>query len=227
MNVKKKGSGILGVVVLIIAGIIINIYNSPNGTSRDETYIGTSNKNVKIVLTEETANKHVTIDNDENNSYDVEMSGVFMAYLYIDDEVHEGTYHIEMKNFKKYFYVIFYGFHDEIGDVSWDFITDTLVLEGNKLTFLNKDAQNIQKYFLNNRMFKKLTWWNIWGKKVIIILAILFAVWLFKDVPKMLKDREMMKFFKDDFKETFNEGMNDIIEDLKDPYNNKNNTNGS
>lgn len=212
----KKSSGILGILaILIIASIIVNIYNSSNGTSRDETYIGTANKNVKIMLTEETAISHVTIDHNENKSYDMEVPGAFMAYLYIDDEVHEGTYHIERKNFKKHVYVTFYGFPNN-GIEGLDFITDTLILKGNKLTFLDKDAQDIQKCFLNNRTFKKLTWWNTWGQKIIIILAIVFVIWLFKDVPKMIKDKEMMQDFKDDLKENFKEGVNDIIDEFKD-----------
>ena len=48
----------------------------------------------------------------------------------------------------------------------------------------------------------------------------LFAIWRFKDVPKMLKDKEV----KDDIKDNLKKRVNNFVDDLKKSFNNENHT---
>ena len=67
----------------------------------DETYISTADKHIKIELTEE---KETTSDDYGN----VDETGAYIAYLYVNDEVYEGTYKMFVSNtFKKELWVIF------------------------------------------------------------------------------------------------------------------------
>lgn len=212
------------IAVIFVVMIIINFCRA-NFThmSAGETYISKADKHIKIELTEEDE----TYSDDYGN---VLKTGLYIAYLYVNDEVYEGTYHMFVSDkLKKELWVDFndYGiYHQTVEDNPYSPLSGYFYVKRDKLvtkdTFLHRD--NI---FKENDTFIRKTWWNTWGKKVVIILAVLFAIWLFKDVPKMLKDKEMREFLKDDLKETFKEGVNDIAEDLKDTYNNRNNTNGS
>ena len=179
----------------------------------NETYISTADKHIKIELTEE--EKH-NIDDLGNIS-----SSNHIAYLYVNDDVYEGTYNMFVSNtFKKELWVAFddQGLcHEtlEVNPGAW--LREEFYVKRNKIVVKDiKDYFTINSIFKENNTFIRKTWWNTWGKNVVIILGLLFGIWLFKDVPKMLKDKEMMKELKNDFKENLKESMNDIAEDLKD-----------
>lgn len=166
-----------------------------------ETYISTADKHIKIELTEE-------------KDYE---TGAYIAYFYVNDEVYEGTYKMFVSNtFKKELWVIFsdQGLYHE--DNPGSSLSEDFYVKGNKIVVQDKNGYYTNKsIFKENNTFIRKTWWNTWGKKVVIILAILFVLWLFKDVPKQFKDKEFREEMKDDLKESLKEGMEDISDALK------------
>ena len=105
------------------------------------------------------------------------------------------------------------GFEDNLG--SW--LHGNFYVKRNKIVIQDtRDPLTRRSIFNDNNTFIKKTWWNTWGKKAAIIIGVLFVIWLLKDLPKMLKDKEMRQMFKDDFKESANEYVNDVAEEVKD-----------
>lgn len=160
-----------------------------------------------------------------------------VVYLYVDGKEYCGSYKFEMgKKFEKYIEVSFHEYaNSDEGDYSTTFsVNMRLQYSKKKLTVVRSYGNDVDDDgpFALNRIFIKRTWWHAWGKKLIIILVVLFVIWRFKDVPQMLKDKGTTQV-KNDIKENLKKGMNDLAESLKNSFddendaNNKNNTNES
>lgn len=210
--------GFVKVVLVIIAcGLIINICRLKfSDMQENETYVSSTNSNVKIELTKE--------DEEILNDYGELMVTNHIAYLYVDGETYKGDYKLFVSNaFKKELWVNFYGYNENDNNPGGA-LHEYFQIKRNKLVL--KDDCLHEGIFLENHTFVKKTWWNTWGKKIVIVLAILFVIWLLKELPKLLKDKEFVQDFVDDLKEDHKETVNYIIEDIKDikdPYNNKKN----
>ena len=197
--------------VIFIAFFVIRFCRANfSNMKANETYISTADKHIKIELTEEKA----TYSDDYGNIWE---TGEYIAYLYVNDEVYDGTYTMFVSNtFKKELWVIFndQGLYHE--DNPGSSLSEDFYVKGNKIVVQDKNGYYTNKsIFKENNTFTRKTWWNTWGKKIVIILAILFVLWLFKDVPKELKNKEFREEMKDDLKEYFKEGMEDIHDALK------------
>lgn len=188
-------------IIFLVAFVIKFCRANFSDMAASETYISTADSHIKIKLTEE--------------KQDV---GRYKAYLYVNDEVYEGTYKMFVSNtFKKELWLSFddYGLYHE--DYPGSLLYEDFYVKRNKIVVQDKSGYYTQKcIFKENNTFYKKTWWNTWGKKVVIILAMLFLFWLFKDVPKQLKDKEFREEMKDDIKEYFKEGIKEGMKDIND-----------
>ncbi len=199
-------------VILGIAFVINFCRANFSHMKASETYISTEDKNIKIELTEE---KEICTYDD---GYTME-TGRYVAYLYVNDEVYEGAYKMFVSNtLKKELWLSFddHGmYHD---DHPGSLLYEDFYVKRNKIVVQDKNGYYTQKcIFKENNTFYKKTWWNTWGKKIVIILAILFVLWLLKDIPKQFKDKEFREEMKDDLKEHFKEGIKEVMkEGIKD-----------
>lgn len=188
-------------VVLVIAacGLIINICRAKFSDMQEkETYVSSTNSKVKIELTEE--------DEELVSDSGMLLATNHIAYLYVNGEVYKGSYKLFVnKKFKKELWLNF----PVIG------VYDYFQVKGNKL-ILKNDHYIYSDIFRENRTFIKKTWWNTWGKKVVIVFAVLFVIWLFKDTPKLLKDKEFMREMKEGMKENTSDFINDLKNDIND-----------
>lgn len=211
---------VLFIISFIIAIPVSIIKGRVDNMTLDATYSSKTDHTVKIRFTEK--------EGDTPEGYAHLYDGHHIAYLYVDGKEYYGIYKFDLaKKFDKVIRMNFYGYPDN--DIAEGSTYVLFKFSKKKLNVIETRDQWVygEGIFADNQIFVKKTWWNTWGKKLIIILAILFAIWLFKDVPQKLKDKEMMQEIKNDLKENVKKGMNDIIEDLKDPYNTKNDTNKS
>lgn len=186
------------VLVIVAISLIINICRAKFSDMQEkETYVSSSNSKVKIELTEE----------DEEVLSDSGMLLVtnHIAYLHVNGEEYKGRYKLYVTNtYKKELLVDF----PDAG--AYDFFQ----VKGNKLIL--KDGYIYSDIFRENQTFIKKTWWNTWGKKAVIVLAVLFVIWLFKDTPKLLKDKEFMDEMKKSVKENTKDFVNDLKKDIND-----------
>lgn len=173
-----------------------------------EMYISTADDNIRIELTEEKT--------DSNSPRPI-------VYLYVDDEVYEGTYEMFVSNkLKKELWLTVddYGMCHEALEVNpGSPLTENFYVKRNKLVVQDPKWYLTRKsIFKDNNTFIRKTWWNTWGKTAAIIVGVLFVIWLFKDVPKMLKDKGMRQMFKELVNESVKEYVDDVAEDFKDIF---------
>lgn len=193
--------------VIFVAFLIIRFCKANfSDMTESEMYISTTDDHVKIELTE------------ENTDSD---SPQHIAYLYVNDEVYEGIYTMFVSNtFKKELWLSINDhemYHEGFEDNPGSWLHGNFYVKRNKIVIQDtRDPLTRRSIFNDNNTFIKKTWWNTWGKKAAIIIGVLFVIWLLKDLPKMLKDKEMRQMFKDDFKESAKEYVNDVAEEVKD-----------
>lgn len=163
-------------VVAVILGITFVIHfcrANFSDMAASETYISTADKHIKIKITEEEKQ-----DIDEFGNL---IDSKYKAYLYVNGDEYEGTYKMFVSNtFQKELWVTFddQGLYHE--DHPGSSLTEDFYVKRNKIVVKDKNGFYTNKsIFKENNTFIRKTWWNTWGKKVVIILAILFVLWLF------------------------------------------------
>lgn len=178
--------GFIKVVLVIVAiGLIINICRAKfSDMQEEETYVSSTNSKVKIELTKE--------DEEFRNDTGILLFTKHIAYLHVNGEVYKGSYKLFVNN--KYKKELWVDFSRSLNDGTNT--TEFFQVKRNKLILKDKLGYIIHDIFKENRTFIKKTWWNTWGNKVAIVLAVLFIIWLFKDTPKLLKDKEFMEGMK-------------------------------
>lgn len=176
----------------------------------NETYISTADSKIKIELTKE--------DEDILDDYGNVMVTQHIAYLHIDGEKYQGTYKLFVSNkFKKELSVDFYGYNVSTDNPS-GLLLGHFYVKRNKLVVKDiKDYYTSKGIFKENNTFIRKTWWNTWGKKVIIILIILFVIWLLR-IPEFLMNKKYREETINDFKESKREYDKEKEEMLKDYY---------
>lgn len=167
------------VLVIVTIGLIINICRAKFSDMQEkETYVSSTNSKVKIELTEE--------DEEFLSDSGMLLATYHIAYLHVNNEVYKGRYKLYVSNtYKKELLVDFPVIN----------AYDHFQVKGNKL-ILNNDHYIYSDIFRENRTFIKKTWQNTWGKKAVIVLVVLFVIWLFKDTPKLLKDKQFINDLK-------------------------------
>ena len=173
---KSSVSSVVIVIILIfaIAGIVNVCRDKYGDMVLEDTYISSSNKQVKIELTKE----NEELLDDYGNILFIK----HIAYLHVDGETYKGYYSLFVSNkLKKELWVDFY-------TDSGSSISEYFFMKGNKLTLQDEFRMYRADIFEENQTFVKQTWWNIWGKKAAIFITILGTVWIcfsnFKDSIK-------------------------------------------
>lgn len=187
------------VLVLAACGLIINICRAKFSDMQEKaTYVSSTNPKVKIELTKE--------DEELRNDAGILLFTKHIVYLHVNGEVYKGSYKLFVTNkFKKELWVDFSRSLDDGINT-----TDYFQVKRNKLILKNELGYIIYDIFKENRTFIKKTWWNTWGNKAVIVLAVLFVIWLFKDTPQLLKDKEFMGEMKEGMKKTIKDSRNDL-----------------
>lgn len=204
---------IVSFIIAIPVSIIKNhIQKSIDNMTLDMTYMSKTDHNVKIKFTE---NKGDTPEG-YANTYDR-----YIAYFYVDGKEYYGIYKFDLiDKMNKIIRMNFYeSDFQEARGVYVEFDINKKELSVRESLYY-KNGFSDEGVFEENQIFIKKTWWTTWGKKFIVVLVTLFAIWRFKDVPKMLKDKEV----KDDIKDNLKKRVNNFVDDLKKSFNNENHT---
>lgn len=199
------------ILIIVVCGFVINICRAKfTNMKENETYVSSTNSKIKIELTDE--------DFYTDDGFFIDTKHV--AYLYVDDVVYNGGYTLFVNNiFQKELWVDFYDYYED--DNTTGALYEYFWVKGKRIT--TKTGYIHNPIFADNPTFVKQTWWNIWGKKVIIAITILFAIWLFKDLftKEGRKDaKEIVKDSMNEYKEDMKETVRDSLENIKDSFRN-------
>lgn len=206
---------VLFVISLVLAIPVAIIKGHVEGMTLNATYMNKTDHGIKMKFTKDVSK---AIDS-------------HVVFLYVDGKEYRGNYRFEMgRKFEKYVSVSF----NEYPEINENGYSSSLNM---RLRYSKKKITVVSSYgdgvdderspFALNQIFIKKTWWNTWGKKFIITLIILFVIWRFKDVFKMLKDKDTRQKIAIDLIENLKKGVNNFVEAFKVFYNSKNGTNKS
>lgn len=177
-------------LIFVVCWLIVNICRANFYDMQEhETYVSSTDSEVKIELTKK--------DEELTDVYGNVIFTNHVAYLHVDEETYEGTYKLFVSNkFQKELWVDFYGYNKSDSNPNGA-LHEYFKVKRNKLTVM--DGYLHDDIFIENKTFTRRTWWSTWGKKVFGILVIIFILWLFKDVPELLRTGELKKMIKEEF----------------------------
>ena len=178
-------------IILCLAFVIRFCRANFSDMQENETYISTANSNVKIQLTKE--------DDVSYSDAGIPSSPRHIAYLYIDGAKYKGHYNLYVSNqLKKDLSIDFYGYNESV-DNPRGLLFGHFYVKRNKIVV--KDVTYSDSIFKENNTFTRKTWWNTWGKKGIIILAILLIIWLLR-IPEFIMNKKYREESINEFRES-------------------------
>lgn len=168
------------IICFIIAIPVSIIKGRVQNKTLNATYVSKTDRHVKIQFTKKEGNAPNGVNPFDNPH---------IVYLYADGEKYYGIYKFDLSDkFNKVIKVCFYDYGDGRLNEQFDYSKKKLTVSG---TYH-------EGVFIDNPSFAKKTWWSTWGIKLLILAAVFFAVWSFKDAPKILKDKGLREEVKVD-----------------------------